>query len=292
MESYRVIERPVRDQLGEGLLWSERENAIYWVDILAQSLHRLSLVDETTTTWPVPERIGWVIERQGQPGRFIAGLQSGFYELELGPSNARPQLRLIADPEPQLPNNRLNDAGVDHFGRIWAGTMDSGARIEAGSLYCLDTSFKVSRRDTGYMVTNGPVFSPDNQFLYHNDTPRGVVYRFTLTARGELRDKKEFLRFPREWGFPDGMTVDAEGGLWIAHWGGGRISRFDADGDLERLIRLPASQITNCVFAGEELDRLFVTSAANGVDEEPLAGVLFEVDAGGVRGVPPRYFGG
>jgi len=97
MESYRVIERPLRDQLGEGLLWSERENAIYWVDILAQSLHRLSLVDETTTTWPMPERIGWVIERQGQPGRFIAGLQSGFYELELGPSNARPQLRLIAD---------------------------------------------------------------------------------------------------------------------------------------------------------------------------------------------------
>ena len=291
MESYRVIDRPLRDQLGEGLLWSERENAVYWVDILAQSLHRLSLADETVVSWLIPERIGWVVERQTQPG-FIAGLQSGFHELTFDPVNFRPELRLIANPEPQYPNNRLNDVGVDHFGRIWAGTMDSGGEGERGSLYTLDPNFKVTRRDTGYRVTNGPVFSPDNQFLYHNDTPRGVVYRFSLTARGELKDKKEFLRFPRDWGYPDGMTMDAEGGLWIAHWGGGRISRFDADGDLERLIRLPASQITNCVFAGPELDRLFVTSAAMGKSDEPLAGVLFEVDVGGIRGLPPRYFGG
>jgi len=287
MENYRVIERPLRDQLGEGLLWSERENAVYWVDILAQSLHRLSLADEALTTWPMPQRIGWVIERQSQPG-FIAGLESGFHQLTLDPV----ALRFIADPEPQFPNNRLNDAGVDNFGRIWAGTMDTDAEVESGSLYCLEPNFKLTRRDTGYIVTNGPVFSPDFQFLYHNDTPRGVVYRFSLNSRGELRDKTEFLRFPREWGFPDGMTVDAEGGLWIAHWGGGRVSRFDADGDLERLIRLPASQVTNCVFAGAELDRLFVTSAATGCEQEPFAGVLFEVDAGGVRGLPPRYFAG
>jgi D-xylonolactonase len=287
MERYRVIDRPLRDQLGEGLLWSARENAVYWVDILAQSVHRLSLTTETLSSWPMPERIGWLIERRDQPG-FIAGLQSGFHQLTLDPLVLRP----IVNPEPQLPNNRLNDAGVDAFGRIWAGTMDCGGELETGSLYCLDTNFKVTRRDTGYRVTNGPVFSPDNQFLYHNDTPRGVVYRFSLTSRGELRDKTEFLRFPREWGFPDGMTMDADGGLWIAHWGGGRISRFDADGDLERLIQLPASQVTNCVFAGPELDRLFVTSAANGREQEPLSGVLFEVDAGGIRGLPPRYFAG
>jgi sugar lactone lactonase YvrE len=287
MESYRVIDRSLRDQLGEGLLWSERENAVYWVDILAQSLHRLALGDESVSSWPMPERIGWVIERQNQRG-FIAGLQSGFHELTLDPLTCRH----LVDPEPQYPKNRLNDAGVDGFGRIWAGTMDVGGKLETGSLYCLEPNLKATRRDTGYIVTNGPVFSPDNRFLYHNDTPRGVVYRFSLTARGELRDKTEFLHFPREWGFPDGMTMDAEGGLWIAHWGGGRISRFDPDGDLERLIRLPASQVTNCVFGGMELDRLFVTSAATGCDREPLAGVLFEVDAGGIKGLPPRYFAG
>ena len=287
-ESFRIVDRPVRDQLGEGLLWCARENAVYWVDILAQSLHRLSLVDETVHTWPIPERIGWVVERRDQPG-FIAGLQSGFHELTLNPFGCR----RIVNPEPQYPNNRLNDAGVDVYGRIWAGTMDSGASVATGSLYCLDTNFKVTRRDTGYVVTNGPVFSPAGDFLFHNDTARGIVYRFKVTPQGELREKTEFLHFPHEWGLPDGMTVDAEGCLWIAHWGGARVSRFDPDGDLERLIRLPAAQITNVVFAGSDLDRMFVTSAATGREAEALAGVLFEVDVGGrIKGLPPHAFGG
>jgi xylono-1,5-lactonase len=288
MENFRVIQRQMRDQLGEGLLWSARENAVYWVDILWQSLHRLSLDDDSVTSWPMPEKIGWVVERRDRPG-FIAGMQSGFFELTLNPVAYR---RVAAAPEPHLPNNRLNDAIVDQRGRIWAGTMDCDARIEAGSLYCLEPNFTVGRRDTGYIVTNGPVFTPASDFMYHNDTPRGIVYRFAVGADGTLHDKTEFLKFPREWGFPDGMTVDAEGCLWIAHWGGGRVSRFDPDGDLERLIRLPAAQITNCVFAGADLDRLFVTSAAAGRETESLAGSLFEIDAGGVKGLAPHYFAG
>jgi D-xylonolactonase len=287
MQSFRVIQRPMRDQLGEGLLWSAREDAVYWVDILWQALHRLSLADESVTSWPMPERIGWVVERRDRPG-FIAGLQSGFCELTVNPVVCRHRV----NPEPHYPNNRMNDATVDRHGRIWAGTMDCDAQLETGSLYCLDTNFKVTRRDTGYIVTNGPAFTPAHDFVYHNDTARGVVYRFAVTPDGELRDKKEFLKFPQEWGLPDGMTVDAEGCLWIAHWGGARVSRFDPDGDLERLIRLPASQITNCVFAGSGLDRLFVTSAAVGRETEPLSGALFEVDTGGVRGLAPHYFAG
>jgi xylono-1,5-lactonase len=287
MASFRVVDRPLRDQLGEGLLWCARENAVYWVDILAQSLHRLTLVDEALTTWPIPERIGWVVERRDQPG-FIAGLQSGFHQLRLDPFTCE----RIVDPEPQYPNNRLNDVGVDARGRIWAGTMDCGAALETGSLYCLDTNFKVTLRDSGYIVTNGPVFTPEGDFVYHNDTARGVVYRFRLTSNGELREKSEFLHFPREWGLPDGMTVDTDGCLWIAHWGGARVSRFDPDGDLERLIRLPTPQITNCVFAGQELDRMFVTSAATGRETDPMAGVLFEVDTAGIKGLPPHAFGG
>jgi xylono-1,5-lactonase len=287
MDSFRVIQRPMRDQLGEGLLWSARENAVYWVDILWQALHRLSLDDEIVTSWPMPEKIGWVIERRDRPG-FIAGLQSGFSELTLSPVVCR----RILNPEPQYPHNRMNDATVDRRGCIWAGTRDCDARLETGSLYCLDADFKVSRRDTGYIVTNGPVFTPAYDFMYHNDTARGVVYRFAVTPNGELHDKKEFLSFPQEWGKPDGMTVDAQGCLWIAHWGGARVSRFDPDGDLERLIRLPTSQITNCVFAGAELDRLFVTSAAVGRETEPFAGSLFEIDPGGVKGLAPHYFAG
>jgi sugar lactone lactonase YvrE len=287
MQSFRVIQRPGRDQLGEGLLWSARENAVYWVDILAPAVHRLALGDETVSSWTIPEKIGWVLERSERPG-FIAGLQSGFHELTLDPLVCR---RLL-DPEPGLPNNRLNDAKVDHLGRIWAGTMDCAEEHDTGALYRLEADLSVSRQDSGYIVTNGPALSPAHDVFYHTDSPRGVVYRFTFTAEGEIRDKTVFLRFPADWGFPDGMTVDAQGALWVAHWGGGRVSRFTPDGKLDRVITLPASQVTNCVFAGAELDRLFVTSAATGKADEALAGSLFEVDPRGARGLAPYYFAG
>lgn len=287
MQTYRIIERPLRDQLGEGLWWSARENAVYWVDILAPALHRLSLADESVSTWPMPEKIGWVAERRDRPG-FIAGMQSGFCELTLDPLVCRP----LVNPEPHYPNNRMNDAMVDHLGRIWAGTMDCGAEIETGSLYCLGTDLTVTCRDRGYIVTNGPVLSPERDRLYHNDTGRGVVYRFAFGSDGEIREKSEFLKFPPDWGLPDGMTVDAEGGLWIAHWGGARVSRFTPDGKVERVIPLPVSQVTNCVFAGARLDRMFVTSAALEKPGEPLAGGLFEVNPGGMQGIAPHYFGG
>jgi xylono-1,5-lactonase len=276
----------IRCRLGEGPLWSQRDNAVYWVDILAPALHRLSLADGDVRSWAMPEKIGWVVERRDRQG-FIAGFQSGFAELTLDPF----ECRAIADPEPQYPENRMNDAKADHLGRIWAGTMDSDARKPTGSLYCLDRDFRITRQDSGYMVTNGPAFSPDCDFLYHSDTERGIVYRFDLTPAGEIRNRRTFIDFPTEWGHPDGMTVDAEGGLWIAHWGGGRVSRFSPEGTLDRDVRLPASQITSCTFAGENLDRMFVTSAAAERDHESSAGCLFEVDPA-IRGLPPNLFAG
>src|SRR3990170_1255738 len=113
-EQWRVVERPEKDQLGEGTLWSARENALYWVDILSHALYRYSLADGAVKRWTLPEKIGWVVERRGRPG-FIAGLQSGFYELDLEPF----ALRAIVDHEPNLPGNRLNDAKVDRHGRLW-----------------------------------------------------------------------------------------------------------------------------------------------------------------------------
>ena len=276
----------IRSLLGEGPLWSEREKAVYWVDILAPAVHRVSLYDGNVRTWPMPEPTGWVVERRDQPG-FIAGLQSGFAELTLDPFKCRH----IVDPEPQYPDNRMNDAKSDHLGQIWAGTMDSEMREPLGSLYRLDRDFRVTRHDSGYMVSNGPAFSPARDWFYHSDTGRGIVYRFELTPEGDIRNREPFIDFPGEWGHPDGMTVDAEGGLWIAHWGGGRVSRFTPEGTLDRDVRLPASQITSCTFAGENLDRMFVTSAAQDREDEALAGVLFEIDPG-ARGLPPNLFDG
>lgn len=285
--SHSLIAPHIRCQLGEGLLWSARENAVYWVDIIGQKLHRHALAGGETTSWSMPEKTGWIVERRNRPG-FIAGMQSGFVELTLDPVT----VRHIADPEPQLPGNRMNDCCVDPRGQIWAGTMDVLIEKVTGSLYRLDADHNVTHHDSDYLVTNGPAFSPACDRMYHNDTGRGVVYCFDVAADGGIANKREFIRFPEAWGVPDGMTVDAEGHLWIAQWGGGGISRFTPEGQRERFIPLPASQITNVVFAGDKLDRLFATSAADGKPEEPLAGALFEVDAGGVKGLPPHLFAG
>ena len=133
MSAVRIIEGSASSLLGEGPLWSARDNAVYWVDILGRRLRRYSLADESIAAWDMPEPIGWVIERGNAPG-FIAGFASGFAELALDPLTIRP----IGDPEPHLPDNRMNDAKADPEGRIWAGTMAANCRDVTGSLYRLD----------------------------------------------------------------------------------------------------------------------------------------------------------
>jgi xylono-1,5-lactonase len=275
-----------RAVLGEGPLWIAREGAVYWVDIKGKALHRLDLGDESHTTWPMPEMLGWIVERRDRPG-FIAGFKSGFARLYLEPLRIEP----IFAPEPHLPHSRMNDAAVDRAGRIWAGTMDDRAQEPTGCLYRLDGSGHCSRHDTGYVVSNGPAFSPNHDVLYHTDTTQRVIYRFALAADGTLSKREEFVAFPEDWGWPDGMATDVEGGIWVAHWGGGRVSRFLPDGRLDRVVTLPVTNVTSCCFAGPNLERMFVTTASIGCDDEPLAGCLFEVMPG-VRGAPTHGYAG
>lgn len=282
----RLIERPRRDTLGEGPLWSARDHAVYWVDILGQYVNRLSLTDDQVTSWPMPQMIGWVIERANRPG-FIAGLKSGFSELTLDPVQVRP----IVSPESDVPGNRMNDAKADRWGRIWAGTMPIKADVPTGALYRLDADHSVSVVDRGYIIANGPAFSPAQDRLYHTDSGRKIVYRFDIHDDGSLGERSEFVRFENDWGSPDGMTVDEEGSLWIAHWGVGRVSRFDAQGRVTRAIELPTAQVSSCTFAGPNLDRMFVTTAAVDNEQDPLAGGFFEVDPG-VKGLAPGRFAG
>lgn len=286
MSNVRIVGRDRRDRLGEGLLWSARDDAVYWTDIVGRRLNRLRLADDRVDSWPVPEMIGWVIERRHQPG-FIAGMQSGIAALTLDPLTVTP----LAAPEPDLPGNRMNDAVADAHGRIWAGTMPVGCDAPTGSLYRLDTDLGLTRIDGPYTITNGPVVSADGAWLYHTDTASGRIFRFPLDANGDVGARQPFIAFEPAWGSPDGMTVDAAGGLWVAGWGGSAITRFTPDGARDRGIALPASQITNITFAGRDLDRMFVTSAADGV-EEAHGGALFEVDPQGFRGLPTQMFGG
>ena len=285
MQEWRKIEREQRDILGEGTMWSAREGALYWTDILAPALNRLRLASGEITRWPMPEPLGWVVERAS--GGFIAGFQSGFAALHVDPL----RIEHIADPEPGLPNNRMNDGKADNTGAIWCGTMDFGGEAGAGSLYRLAPDKSWRRIDGGYGVPNGPAFSPDGRWLYHTDTARRVIYRFALTAEG-TDGREVFIRVPQADGSPDGMTTDSHGYLWVAHWGGSRVSRFAPDGALDRVIALPAKQITNLAFAGAALDRLFATSAADGLPPSEYDGALFELDPAGATGVQPGIFTG
>lgn len=285
MAAWRLIERDVADTLGEGTLWSARDNAVYWVDILAPALNRLSLADGTVERWAMPEPLGWVVERAG--GGFVGGFQSGFADIRLDPLTITP----FGDPEPHFPGNRMNDGKADAQGHIWCGTMDMAEAHDRGSLYRLAPDRSWSVIDADYRVPNGPAFSPCGRWLYHSDTAKRQMYRFARTAEGAT-DRQPFIRFAEEDGHPDGMTVDADGHIWVAHWGGGRVSRFTPDGVLDRSIALPARQVTNICFGGANLDRMFVSSATVGLDDAtPHDGGFFEVDCG-VRGLPTHQYAG
>jgi sugar lactone lactonase YvrE len=247
-------------------------------------LQELSMTSGAIRQWRLPERIGWVVEHIN--GSLLVGLKSGVAALSLDPFC----LDLLCSPEPDRPQNRLNDAAVDPEGNLWFGTKDDRDHEASGALYRLDSQLHLTRQDDGFRVPNGPVFSPDGRTAWHSDSLLGIVYAYDITDERNAVNRRPFIKFPNSWGFPDGMALDVEGCLWIAHWGGGRVSRFTPGGKLDRTLELPASNITNVAFAGENLNRMFVTSARDERSDDVYSGALLEVDAG-VRGTEPIPFG-
>lgn len=291
MADARIVARDRRDTLGEGLLWSRRDGAVYWVDILSRRVNRLTLTeggaaDGSVAEWVLPDVVGWLIERER--GGFVAGVGRAFVALTLDPLVIEP----IAAPEPEREGNRFNDAKADAMGRIYAGSMPFTCDRPSGALYRLDPDGRATRLREGYTIPNGPAIGGDEHgaFLLHTDSALRTIFRYPVNDDGGLGPRTPFVAFEEGWGDPDGMTFDAEGGLWVACWGAGRVARFDPQGRRERTVALPASQVTNVAFAGDALDRMFVTSAADGVDE-PHGGALFEIDPG-CRGREPFQYKG
>ena len=257
---------------GEGLCWEEAEQALYWVDIDGCRAHRYRLNGGAIDSWDLPEKTGWLLPCAAH-SEWLAGCKSGVYLINLD-SGSR---ELLVDPEPDLPGNRLNDAKIDIDGRLWAGTMSDGEKIATGWLYRIDCDLTCTRWDGPYITTNGPAMSPDDRVLYHVDTYGGIVYAFDKHRDGTIDGRRIFARVDDGEGKPDGLTVDANGFVWLAHWGGSRITRFAPDGTVDGVLEIPAPQVTNCAFGGPDMDLLFITTAARNIDLEtyPKAGGLF-----------------
>ena len=280
----------VKAVLGEGPVWVPGEAALYWVDIKGPRIFRCAADGSGLTQWEPPLRVASLASRSG--GGFVAGTEHGLARIDL----AAGSFDIAFDPEPERTSNRFNDGKLDRAGNFWAGTMDDAEERATGALYRVDSGLGCTRADDGYKVTNGPAFSPDGRLLYHNDSARQVIYRFDHAQDGSLADKRIFAQFTGAEGFPDGMTVDSQGCLWVAFWDGWAIRRFDPDGGCMLTVPMPVARPTSCTFGGTALDQLFVTSASIGLDQkaramQPYAGGLFVLKPG-VAGIADIPFAG
>lgn len=283
---------PVGAILGEGPLWREQERSLYFVDIKGKRVHRWQQMDGARKSWGLSEMVGWLVPCRQSPG-LLAGLHSGIAYLEF----ASPALNLRWLHRLHAPGStlRLNDAKADAHGNLWFGSMDHVQEGNpVGELFRLDVRGKIERFDTGYGVTNGPAFSPDGKILYHTDSAARRIYAFDLDTAGLPSNKRVWLQFEPMQGYPDGMTTDAEGCVWIAHWDGACVTRWSPQAQLLQTIPVPVARPTSVALGGADFRTLFVTSARSqsaAAGDPMLQGGLFQVQVE-VPGLPACAYAG
>lgn len=276
--------------LGEGPLWWPERDTLLFVDIRRPEI--LSWSERAgTSRHPMPSEIGCIALRRG--GGLVAALREGVAFIETEGMSAEVVLPLESD----LPHNRFNDGKCDPAGRLWIASMDDRVREPSGAIWRIDGEPSARRMADGHIVGNGFGWSPDGRTMYFTDSENRVIFAYPFdAATGALGERRTFATVDTAAGYPDGLTVDAEGGVWSAHWDGWRVTRYLPNGRIDRVVDLPVPRPTSLAFGGEGLKRLFVTSASIDLDETvlaraPLSGGLFEI-ATEIGGRPePRFIG-
>jgi sugar lactone lactonase YvrE len=264
---------------------------LWWVDILGKSVHRTNPDDLRDDVFPVGRFVGSVALRE--VGGLVLALSDGFATFD--PVTRR--VELIAAVESDDPTTRMNDGKVDPGGRFWAGTMGVDHRAGAGTLYRLDPDGRVTPMLRPVTISNGLDWSLDGRTMYYIDTRTRRVDQFDFDIdTGAITNRRPFIQIPDGAGSPDGMTLDADGYLWVALWNGWCIQRYAPDGRPDMRIDVPAAETSSCTFGGPDLDQLFITTAQEGFPprgkpDQPHAGSLFVCRPGPRGRAPFRYLG-
>jgi D-xylonolactonase len=278
----------IRCTLGEGTLWVKEHNSIYFVDIKKKKICSLNIKNKKKKIFKVNKEVGFIAHIKDHI--FILGLQG-----ELRIQNLKSKKVLKSIPiEPKIKLNRINDGKTDPAGNLWFGTMDNLERkIQKGSLYKLNKDLKLTRVDKNYRITNGPAFIDQYNF-YHTDSPKKTIYKIKINKNNKIVSKNIFKKFSLDEGVPDGMTLDKNKNLWVAHFHGACVSVFNNRAKLIHRIKFPAKNITNCAFGGKNNQELFISTATKGMNKADLrkfrySGFFFSVKTN-ARGVLQKKF--
>jgi len=280
-----------RADVGEGPLWDHRAGLLYWVDITPGRLHVFDPGSGSSWTHEMGQSLGSVALRER--GGLIVALRDGLHTLDPDEGRLEPLLEI----DSRAPTLWLNDSACDRAGRLWVDSVSDDEKPGSSCLYRVHPSLKLSKEVEGATLANGLGWSPDDRTMYFVDSMADGIsaFDYDLTS-GRLSGRRNFVQSEAEQGLPDGLTVDEEGFVWVAYWGGWCVRRYSPEGTLDRVVELPVSQVSSCSFGGENLDELYITTAANQLSAEdlsvqPAAGSLFRARPG-VRGLAASGFGG
>ena len=283
---------PVHNELGETPIWVPEESALYWVDIPTHTIFRVETATGVNDSFKPDMPVRGLCRRAAGGWLLITDAGLAFWD---PPSNT---CEFIVDPFADKPELQFNDGMIDRQGRLVTGSFNS-VRLETpdGALFRLDADRRLHPLDTKLVLSNGIAVSPDGRILYVSEMFANKITAYDYDSEtGTVANRRVFVGIPKEAGMPDGLTVDSQGFVWAAHWGGWRVTRYDPAGKLEREIRVPVELVTCIGFGGESLDELYITTAWYNLSdrqrkEQPLAGDLFRIKTD-IRGIVEPEFAG